>query len=189
MHQVRKEEAFKCCLDTRSKAALPLDPPFAERLSVRSPAVLPYITNFGKWKKRKERKPCPEWRLSIPMKSLLLSSSCFFPFTKALRFFVFPCMCCVVAAIALDPSLKQIWSHCSRHGQDDGSGTQLILRPSVCVRLRSLSDKPFFKGMHKNSNNNNNRRQQGCATTTTAAECAHIATVIAERRSEIESAC
>jgi hypothetical protein len=44
--------------------------------------------------------------------------------------------------------------------------------------------------MHKNSNNNNNnRRQQGCATTTTAAECAHIATVIEERRSEIESTC
>jgi hypothetical protein len=42
--------------------------------------------------------------------------------------------------------------------------------------------------MHKNSSNNN-RRQQGCATTTTAAESAHIATVIAERRSEIESAC
>jgi hypothetical protein len=41
--------------------------------------------------------------------------------------------------------------------------------------------------MHKNSNNN--RRQHGSATTTTAAECAHIATVIAERRSEIESAC
>jgi hypothetical protein len=45
-----------------------------------------------------------------------------------------------VAAIVFDPSLKQIclkqiWSYCSRHGQDDGSGMQLILRPSVCVRL------------------------------------------------------
>jgi hypothetical protein len=46
--------------------------------------------------------------------------------------------------------------------------------------------------MHKNSssnNNNNNRRQQGCATATTTAECAHIAAVVAERRSKIESAC
>jgi hypothetical protein len=86
-------------------------------------------------KQERKEKPWPEWTLSIPMKSLLLSSSCFFPFAKALLFFVFPCMCCVVAAIALDPSLKQIWSYCSRHGQDDGSGTQLILRPSVCVLL------------------------------------------------------
>jgi hypothetical protein len=38
---MRQEEAFKFCLDTRNNEALPLDPACPERLSVRSPAVLP----------------------------------------------------------------------------------------------------------------------------------------------------
>jgi hypothetical protein len=99
---VRKEEAFKFCLDSRNKGALPLDPACPEGLSVRSPAILPYYHKFWKMKNKKEKKkPGLNGRYLSPMKSLLLSSSCFFPFAKALLFFVFLCMCCVVAAIAL----------------------------------------------------------------------------------------
>ncbi len=167
--------------------------PWALKCSLTGHLTL-LITNFGKWKTRKKRKSLawmdviyPQWNLCfcrLPASSPSLKhcfSLCFFACVALLR------------PSRFDPSLKQIWSYCSRHGQDDGSGTQLILRPSVCVLLWSLSDKPF-KGMHKNSSsnnnsNNNNRRQQGCATATTTAECAHIAAVVAERRSKIESAC
>jgi hypothetical protein len=38
---MRHEEAFKFCLDTRNNGALSLDPAYPERLSVRSPAILP----------------------------------------------------------------------------------------------------------------------------------------------------
>jgi hypothetical protein len=39
---MRRDERFKLCLDTNKNKALPLDPAQTGRLSVRSPAGLPY---------------------------------------------------------------------------------------------------------------------------------------------------